>query len=189
MLPSVREREKYERVWAIPEYSKFSPGERSVGIFADMVSPIAGPEDGLPVGTVIDFGCGAGAAADGLRALGLRVIGVDHVDIGAGKYPGNFFQANLWAMPPTPPAHYGYCVDVMEHIPIEFTGLVLSEIIKRTDESFFRISTRPDHFGSEIGESLHLTVKPFMWWLNRLQEFGEVRDARDFMHCGVYHVI
>ena len=43
-------------------------------------------------------------------------------------------------------------------------------------------------FGKEIGEPLHVTVMPFTWWRDRLGEVGEVLDARDLMHGGVFHV-
>ncbi len=45
MTPSLREieRDKYRRVWRIPSYGRFSPGERMVPHFLDIVKP--GPDD------------------------------------------------------------------------------------------------------------------------------------------------
>lgn len=174
------ERDKYERVWAVPAYSDFSPGERMVDAFASVVKP-------KRFKSVIDFGAGGGAAAKGLRELGLTVHGVDHVDHGREHYDG-FTKSCLWDMPAMQRAMYGYCVDVMEHIPIEYTMLTIRQILDRCDSAFFQICTKPDSFGKEIGEPLHLTVAPYQWWLHRLEDLGEVHDARDLMWCGMYHV-
>ena len=45
MSPSLREieRDKYRRVWRIPSYGRFSPGQRMVPHFLDIVKP--GPGD------------------------------------------------------------------------------------------------------------------------------------------------
>ena len=65
---------------------------------------------------------------------------------------------------------YGFCCDVMEHIPEEDVDAVLTNILQNSLHVFFQISTVEDHFGhaiDEIGDHLHLTVKPYTWWLKK----------------------
>jgi len=180
------ERTKYERVWKIPSYGKFSPGERLVEGFLSIVRP-------GPTQWITDFGTGSGKAARKLQKMGYKVRTVDHTRDGITearwKYlKDDFTEACLWKMPTVPYSRYGYCTDVMEHIPIEASMATIKEIMSRCDECFFQISTLPDHFGKEIGEPLHVTVMPFVWWRDRLADITTVLDARDLMNCGVYHV-
>jgi 2-polyprenyl-3-methyl-5-hydroxy-6-metoxy-1,4-benzoquinol methylase len=180
------ERAKYERVWQIPSYGNFSPGERLVDAFLEIVEPDRRA-------WITDFGTGSGKAARKLQKLGYKVRTVDHTKDGISparwRYlKGEFQQACLWNMPRVVYSKYGYCVDVMEHIPVEATMLTIHEIMAHCHECFFQICTLPDHFGESIGEPLHLTVMPFTWWRDRLAELTTVLDARDLMHAGLFHV-
>jgi len=84
---------------------------------------------------------------------------------------------------------YGFCCDVMEHIPTEFTMLVLYRILSSCKTTWFQIALVPDNCGQLIGETLHLTVRPFTWWLNRFLDLGaHVEDARDLIDSGLYIV-
>lgn len=182
-----KEREKYQKVWALPDYSNYSPGEHAVSAFLK----IANPWDGH---RIIDFGCGDGKACVKLADLGFHVTGVDHVDVRKrnGKKKYKFVQHNLWTNFKDENAglraDYGYCCDVMEHIPEERVGLALLNIFKRCRHVFLSISFVEDHFGAEVGESLHLTVKPYEWWKEQLEKFGTVVDGRDMMHGGFFWV-
>jgi 2-polyprenyl-3-methyl-5-hydroxy-6-metoxy-1,4-benzoquinol methylase len=186
------EREKYRRVWRIPSYGRFSPGERMIPHFLDIVRPGAGD-------VIVDFGTGSGKAARALQKRGFEVLAVDHTRDGISParwrhLKHRFVEACLWrldeAVLPIPGNRvvHGYCTDVMEHIPVEATLLTLKQIMERCDDCFFQICTLPDAFGKSIGEPLHVTVMPFTWWRDRLGEVGEVIDARDLMHGGVFHV-
>jgi hypothetical protein len=84
---------------------------------------------------------------------------------------------------------YAYCCDVMEHIPTEYVMATLQNIMATcTEGAFFYICLVPDGFGALIGKPLHLTVRPFMWWRDKLAELGEVVDARDLIMNGMYYV-
>ncbi len=194
MSPSLREieRDKYRRVWRIPSYGRFSPGERMVPHFLDIVKP--SPDD-----VIIDFGTGGGKAARALQKRGFEVVAIDHTRKGITRarwkhLKNHFVEACLWRLDeadiaiPETCAVRGYCVDVMEHIPVEATMLTIMQIMDQCDDCFFQICTLPDEFGKAIGEPLHVTVMPFTWWRDGLGEIGEVVDARDFMHAGVFHV-
>jgi hypothetical protein len=76
----------------------------------------------------------------------------------------------------------------MEHIPTEFTALAVDRILSAGRDAFFSISFEPDHFGSFLRQPLHLTVRPFEWWLGLMGEVGTVLDARDLMGEGIFHV-
>jgi hypothetical protein len=71
-------------------------------------------------------------------------------------------------------APFGYCTDVLEHIPPDDVGAVIDNIVHAVDTVFFQISTVPDHFGAVINQDLHLTVRPHEWWLSLLGHYGEV---------------
>jgi uncharacterized Rossmann fold enzyme len=148
---------KYARIWEIPEYRRWSPGEESVDQAIAAMGMRAGEK-------VIDFGCGTGRASAAFAKRGMAVLGVDHVtncldpDI---EIP--FVKANLWELPRLF-GEYGFCADVMEHIPTERVGQVLAAIRGTVPAAFFRIAFHYDNFGSVIGEPLHLTVRPMEWW-------------------------
>ncbi len=174
------EREKYEQAWAIPNYAKRSPGEEICELFDEMCSPW---------GTVIDLGSGSGKGAVALDKLDLDVTMLDLTFAGCGTKKFKRIEGSLWGDWRQPLGwDWGYCTDVMEHIPVEYTMLVLDRIMSNCRSSFFYICFIPDVFGKFIGQPLHMTVMPFEWWKDRLGEFGKVVECRDLMKHGVYHV-
>ena len=160
------EREKYERMWAYPNYRSVSPGELCVDTFLQVVKPS---------GKVIDFGCGTGRGAIKIKEYGCDVLLVDFTDnsrdFQAMVLP--FLQHDL-----TKPfsniyfSKYGYCTDVMEHIPTEDVFQVIENIMSVSEVVFFNISTISDVMGELIGQDLHLTVKPHQWWIELFKEMG-----------------
>ena len=178
-----KEAAKYAEAWAIPGYLKHSPGE----IHSDMFADVTGCEKGQ---TAIDFGCGAGAGGKALRDRhGLDVTFFD-LERYAGC-PDPFVRGSLWDERSFPARvfDYGYCCDVMEHLPEQFTMLAVKNMLTACAKGIvFSISFLPDHYGKFVGEPLHLTVKPFVWWRDNLREMGNVLDARDFMGEGFFYV-
>jgi SAM-dependent methyltransferase len=165
------EAEKYGKLWALPEYRKVAPGEATAQDFLRQARPRAGAE-------VIDFGCGTGRGALMLALLGgLKVTMVDFVRncldpeleeaLATQAHALSFVKADL-ERPLPMVAEYGFCSDVMEHIPPDRVDTVLDNILKAAQHVFFSISTTEDSCGALIGEPLHLTVQPFGWWLQRL---------------------
>lgn len=186
-----REQEKYENMWALPAYSNFSPGQQYAEVFSEQFES----NHSVPI---IDLGCGKGEGGKRLRELGFsNVTFLDIVDIGALS---PFYQQSLWdRIPPPnlavvpsdgadPKYRWGFCCDVMEHIPTEYVALCIHQIASACEQGFFSIGLHDDGFGSAIGDTLHLTVRPFEWWRNLLSEFGTVIDARDLHNTGLYHV-
>jgi hypothetical protein len=66
--------------------------------------------------------------------------------------------------------------------------LVLDKIIRNCNTSWLQIALVEDGMGASIGETLHLTVKPFDWWLIRLATIGKIVDARDLIETGLFIV-
>lgn len=180
-----KEAEKYEQLAsAAPTYGDFSPAERFLPIFLDVV--------GADRGTVLDAGCCTGKGGLLLAEHGFTVTLCDitdaHLVSAAERLP--FFRAVLWhEFPFSVQYNYVVCCDVLEHIPPEFTMLVVRNLLAVSRCGvFFTIGLMPDVFGAAIGERLHLTVQSFVWWRDRLAELGEVLEARDLLTTGVYFV-
>jgi len=175
---------KYERMWGEPEYHGHSPGARWVEVFGE----IAGPKPGE---TLIDLGCGAGEALEGLQSLGLDVAQMDLVDVRREAVLA-FRAAPLWSQWSFPGrfarADFGYCCDVMEHIPPEYTMLVLERIRGNCQSVFFSIAHLQDSCGGLIDETLHLTLRPFEWWRDHLADIGEVLHGRDMQGESLFYV-
>ena len=178
------ERQKYEEVWNVPNYGDYSPGEK----YADMFGCISECRSGQ---SVLDVGSGSGKGALKLvREYGLRVCMMDITPEGilpeAQHLP--FIEHCIWKKFPNIHADYGYCCDVLEHIPPEYTMLSICNMLECCDYLFLNISTVEDNFGHAIGQPLHLTVQPYLWWLERLEQITEVLEARDLIISGVYYV-
>jgi SAM-dependent methyltransferase len=177
------EKRKYKEIWGYSQYRHHSPGEWCLPIFKQLVRKYEG--------TLIDLGCGTGRAGDQLSELGFQVTLLDFADncldyqIKKKEHP--FIVSNLWGNWKGR-WDYGYCCDVMEHMPPEKVDSVLKKISKNCGKCFFNIHFSDDNFGKLVGHPLHLTVKPFLWWLDKLREFGEVKNARDLIGMGSFFV-
>lgn len=166
---------KYEAIWRQPEYRERSPGMRQL---RDALGWLRIP----PASSITDWGCGTGQAADALAAQGHQVR---CADIAGNAYRGDlpFWEVCLWDMPHDMPAtQYGYCADVMEHLPPKHVQAALDGIAARTEVAcYFQIALFDDHMGDAIGQTLHLSVFPADWWKKRiLRAFprAEFRDLR-----------
>lgn len=154
------EREKYVATWRHKEYAVRSPGLRHLPGALEWMKPEAGA-------SITDWGSGSGQAADAMIELGFAVR---MVDIAANAYRGKngpVIEACLWELPEDMPAtDYGFCADVMEHLPPEYVDAALSGIAKRTRKAcYFQIALFDDHW---YGRNLHLSVFPPDWWKERI---------------------
>ncbi len=183
---------KYQKLWAGEDYRKFSPGEQLAMQFVHQSG--VKPDD-----VVIDFGCGSGRGSIMVAAFGkAKMIMLDFTDnclddfvkeaLVSQKDRLSFVQADLEKDIPVA-AKYGYCTDVMEHIPPEKVDTVLKNIMKAAQHVFFAISCMPDDFGATIGEELHLTVRPFAWWLEKFKQLDAVVHwSNDQEHTALFYV-
>lgn len=181
-----QERDKYADVWTLEAYGTHSPGERNLPVFLSMVGPTGS--------TVLDAGCGSGKGALALSDRGFDVeccdFTVDGLVEAAKRFP--FHQVCLWndvRLALGTKFDYVYCCDVLEHIPVALTMLVVSRLLDVcTRGAFFTISFQPDVMGYWVGRPLHETVMPFIWWRDQLAAVGELVEARDMLTNGAFFV-
>jgi len=156
--------EKYHLIWEFDEYKQVSPGEKIAQFYVDNFKP---------EGKVIDFGCGTGKGSIQLKKHGLEPVLIDFAPNGRIKeaLDFQFFECDLTKKIPIQ-GKYGFCTDVMEHIPTEDVPKVIGNIMESAEEVFFQISLLDDMWGDLIKVNLHLTVKPHDWWASLFVELG-----------------
>lgn len=163
------ERDKYERMWTHDAYR----GDHATAHAAAAIARFR-PSPG---DSFIDFGAGAGYASAHLQAAGYGVLAIDIAPNAmapeiARRVP--LLVGNLWDVPVGITADWGFCCDVMEHIPPDRIDDVLRFVRRSTRHStYFSISLRPDGCGQLIGQPLHLTVHQQPWWMVRLSKHWE----------------
>lgn len=168
------EREKYEKMWTVDEYRAVAPGELAANTFLSLAKPEADEE-------IIDFGCGTGRGALHMYFFGR--MNVTMVDLAENcldedlktaclNFPDRIrFQQHDMNEPLDRHAKYGYCTDVMEHIPEDEVDTVLDNILNSAQNVFFRISTTPDTMGPRyLRQPLHLSVHDYKWWAMKFLE-------------------
>jgi SAM-dependent methyltransferase len=170
-----REAEKYGRMWQHEEYRRVAPGEQLASVFLRLAKPRPGAD-------VIDFGCGTGRGSLVLAVVGqMRVTMIDFVrncldadiaDMLVTQAQVMRFIKHDLEVPLPFATEFGFCTDVMEHIPPDKVDRVLNNILRGAQHVFFSIATRPDGCGKLIGEELHLTVQPYAWWLEKFKGRG-----------------
>lgn len=170
-----RERQKYEMVWNVDAYRKTAPGEHAVEYAIDKLGIQKGD-------SLMDFGCGTGRATKKFNELGVHAYGVDIARNCLDKDVKILFQqACLWDLPNIN-VMWGYCTDVLEHIPPEKVPAVLDNIRASVVEgAFFDIHLGEDNFGERIlGEPLHICIRDWKWWASRIEAcFEEVEIEHD----------
>lgn len=166
------EQEKYQKMWGHEQYRNVSPGEHSASFFCLAANP-------KPSDLVIDFGTGTGRGA--LRIHEMRRCNVLMLDFADNCLDekvrakvGDKLRFNICDLtkPIDHRAPYGYCTDVMEHIPPEDVNSVIVNIMTAAPKVFFQISTVPDTMGALIGHPLHLTVENAQWWKDKFLSLG-----------------
>jgi hypothetical protein len=163
----ITEAEKYRRMWEYESYRVTSHGEKCTPTFLEVAKPPEGS-------TVIDFGCGTGRGAIALKEAGLVPTTVDIADNcrehEALRLP--FYLHDMREPLPNARADYGFCCDMMEHVPTDAVVATLTNIMDCAPIAFFQINTLPDAMGVHIEQPLHLTVKPFKWWKKTFEDLG-----------------
>lgn len=165
-----REREKYEAMWRLPDYRVSSPEAGALDTLRGLLAP------GCAVNV---YGCGPGRAGLVLALASHRVAMLDiaancldenvhaalaRTDLSLRFRAGNITEAGRYL----PEADFGVCCDVLEHLPEPWVDPALGAMAALTPRVFMTISHVPDVCGRWIGDTLHLTVRPFSWWLPRI---------------------
>lgn len=188
------ETQKYEDLHATigENYAKFSPAEKYLPAFLQIV--------GEDRGTVLDAGCSSGKGGLWLAERGFDVwltdLTADALVPDAHKLP--FFHSCLWQNIPLQPLigpekyalwDYVVCCDVLEHVPTQFTMLAVVRMLDVVEKGLFlTVSLVPDNFGAWIGQPLHQTVAPYLWWRDSLKELFTVMDARDLGDAALFYI-
>jgi 2-polyprenyl-3-methyl-5-hydroxy-6-metoxy-1,4-benzoquinol methylase len=164
------EKDLYKLMWSKPEYRTVAPGEHIAHEFLKQAKPPAGA-------SVVDLGCGTGRGALNLAFFGgLDVTMVDFADncldedirpmLETQGHALRFVEADLSQPLPVSGA-YGFCTDVLEHIRPHHVDRVLDNCLAACQHVFFQIATEDDVMGQLVGHKLHLTVRPYSWWLQK----------------------
>jgi len=177
---ATKERELYSSVWAsIDDYELYSPGETYLPLFLDMI--------GETRGRVLDAGCGSGKGALALKAAGFDVtmcdVTADGLSPEAQDIPFTFRV--LWHQLPSG-FDYAYCCDVLEHLPTQFSMLVVARLLEAAPRVFVSVCNVQDSAGVWIGKELHQTVKPFTWWRDSFRELATIVECRDLFDNSVF---
>lgn len=158
-----QEREKYQKMWGFDSYRERSPGMR----FLDDALERMKMEPGA---SVIDLGCGTGRVSKALKEMGFDVTALDIAKNACTEFHGPFIEACLWELEDSiPNFDYGFCADVLEHLPTDRVSESLKCIAAHTGKCYFQIANFHCHEGKKIGEALHLTVKSVGWWKDALE--------------------
>jgi len=171
---TMTEKQKYEKMWTVEDYRKVSPGELAANTFMSVAKPKAGDE-------ITDFGAGTGRGSLMLWAVGkMNVTMLDFATncldsdlvTATEKFPEQIrFNEHDLTKPVKNSTRYGYCTDVMEHIPPDDVDDVLNNILDAAQSVFFRISTDLDVMGPRyLKQHLHLTVQDYSWWAKKFIE-------------------
>ncbi len=157
---------KYQRCWDNPAYR----------IACHSVSLWEERRDLFPTSfsSALDIGCGLGKILDVWNILGIETWGVDLVenclDPGIAKKWGHQFRLDcLWVMKWDRRFDLGICTDVMEHIPPDRVHDTLARIGECCNKVIFKIAHSPNHLD---GESLHLTLEDYNWWVETMNRVG-----------------
>lgn len=176
------EQQKYQLMWQFDSYREASPGERVADFFVTTFFP-----DDL----VIDYGCGTGRASLRMFDRGVEVLLIDFADNCRDEEALSlpFIQWDLTKKIPAK-STYGFCTDVMEHIPTDDVANVICNILDASEQVFFQISTVPDVMGDALETDLHLTVKPHLWWKQLFEGLGFAVDwDSDEGETSIFYVI
>lgn len=186
MNTAEKEQAKYEEMWTHDEYRNRAPAERLIWPFLLTVQP-------QPKSTICDFGSGTGRGALFLHEAGFDMTCIDIADNSMDDkvkqvLDGRFIQGNIWKDLSIGRFDYIFCTDVMEHIPEDYIDAVLHNINKHSKEAFMNIAFYNEPFGDLINETLHMTIKPFMWWVSKIAKVLDIVEAKDMIEEGIFYV-
>ncbi len=124
----------------------------------------------IPVGSVVDFGCGNGAWLSAWAATGASVIGVDGDYVDRKRLmidPGEFHAADL-----SRPIDLGrrfdlvQCLEVAEHLPAAVAGQLISTLTAHGDIVLFSAA-----LPGQGGEN-HINEQPLDYWRAIFRKHG-----------------
>lgn len=179
-IVELSERDKYRLMWQFDTYREVSPGEQTAAAFLAVAQP-----DGL----IIDFGCGTGRAALALNKAGHDVLLIDFADnCRDDETLGLPFLEWDLTVPCPARAPYGFCSDVMEHIPPADSEAALSAMFQSAERIFFRIGRDHDLCGALIGHDLHLALRTHAEWRAIMERHGRIVSEAEGEDYSIFYV-
>jgi SAM-dependent methyltransferase len=176
---TIEEKNKYKKMWAVKNYSNYSPGE----VMVDQALMLC---TDFKMKTILDAGCGTGRATSLFNALGLDATGVDitlsHISPAVkAKIGDKLHEECLWELSFTEPFDLIYCIDVLEHIPPKRLYKTISKLASLCKVcAYFKIALYQDGYGKQIGETLHLSLYKTDQWIQMLApHFGDINVISD----------
>lgn len=178
------ERAKYQRIWRLEDYRFVSPGE--------LVAEWAMLRMGMQPGdTMIDWGCGTGRASRKFFDHGMPTLMIDIADncldpiinriICQEDNEFYFMEACAWDIDlfKEVGADFGFCCDMLEHLPPEHVAAVLQNIADCTNAyAYLQPCHRADPMGAWVpGLELHLTVRDREWWSAQIENFFNIVET------------
>lgn len=159
------ERLKYQKMWRVPQYRRFSPAEKEAERVLRWLDKHAAKH-------IIDLGCGSGRLALKIADAGYSVRMIDIAEncldreVADNLSPSLTFETgcawstDVWRMR----ADAVICIDMLEHIPPEFVDDVVLNLHCMAPHGYVNAALYKDGFGQRIRERLHLTIQPAHWW-------------------------
>jgi glycosyltransferase involved in cell wall biosynthesis/SAM-dependent methyltransferase len=144
------------------------------------------------VQSLLDVGCGYGRFCDAASRFVPRVIGLDIASVASGNVIDNpaikFIDGEAKSLPiPDRSVEWVTSFDCLEHCLEEDIDTVLAEFNRVSTRGFIMsISYDPD---SCAGVPLHMTVRPEVWWIEKLRRYGKVTKEGRVPITGVSYLI
>lgn len=119
--------------------------------------------------TILDYGCGRGDAYGGDYQLHRRwrvemPTLYDPAFASHDRKPSGTFDGVI-------------CSDVLEHVPEELVDAVLLELFGYAERFvWMSVCCRPAKKHFENGQNMHVTVKPYDWWIRKVVPIAETRS-------------
>lgn len=160
--------EKYRKVYR--DYPRYCNREVRIGLTREWIEQhyTAGGYF-KPGGSLLDVGAGRGEVVTMAQNLGVRATGcevvLDLCNLDRGVFYGQAHDI------PRLSASFDLvtCTDVMEHLLEEDVPAALSEIARVADGPvLLTICHIPDKPGKYGPDTLHITVHPREWWMDRI---------------------
>lgn len=155
------ELEKYQGIYTHPAYAFYGHSNHGAGAV-----PLVKQKLKQHGASLVDVGCGWNEFVKGLRDLSVDATGVDFACPGAdiiapaGQLPFSNKQFGVLTS-----------FDMLEHLRPEEVTDVLSEFARVSHSFVFSISYQPSRVKWQ-GETLHPTVYPQEWWINKIIAAG-----------------
>jgi len=148
-----------------------------------------------PFNSILDVGCAQGIAVQRYQEKGKDAYGIDvaptAIELSKERKIKNCFVASATKIP-FDDSFFDVVTtsDVLEHLTIEDVPLAIKEMIRVSKRLIFlRVSKFPENNRTWINkiqykypniENLHLTIKPYHFWIKQFTTYGNCRYIKRF---------